>query len=94
MSTWVWEYLDAPVSVKEVREDMGRIAEGYNPGMSLEGGLKAGADETQFRYALGPKVEVDCEAYIGMFHWIRVGGLIRFHSSNISRPFVVPGESI
>lgn len=67
LSQFVWEYLDAPVSVKEVMDDMGKAGAAVNPAAALLDGKRASQDETQFRYHLGPKVEVDVEAYNSYF---------------------------
>lgn len=60
---FMWHYLDAPVSAKEVSEDAGRAGNGHDPG----GMLKIQADETQFRYFLGPFIREAVETYNSLF---------------------------
>lgn len=56
VADFVQEYYDAPVSIREIRED------------SAHGVWGAGKqDETRYRYWMGPKIKADSEAYNSIF---------------------------
>jgi hypothetical protein len=61
MATFVFEYLDAPVSVKEVLADCGRAGAAHDPGSLFR--LACGGNETQFRYLMGPWIKECAEVY-------------------------------
>lgn len=65
MATFVDTYLRAPVSVREIVEDMGSAGAGVHP-FGLHG-VNEHYDETQLRYFLGPKMKEDLEAYNSYF---------------------------
>ena len=66
VATFVTNYLGAPVSLKEILEDMGQAGATLRPRSSHDG--NADGDETQFRYVMGPKIARDvaaCEPHQG-----------------------------
>ena len=60
VATFVTNYLGAPVSLKEILEDMGQAGATLRPRSSHDG--NADGDETQFRYVMGPKIARDVAA--------------------------------
>merc|ERR1719210_712771 len=65
MSQFVYEYLDAPVSAKEVISDCGRIGT-KSPGLNFANFSK-NANETHFRYMMGPWIKEWVEVYNSYF---------------------------
>merc|ERR1740121_1805869 len=66
MSQFVYEYLDAPVSAKEVLADCGNAGAGHNPGLQFAN-VSCNVDETQFRYLMGPWIRDWVEVYNSYF---------------------------
>jgi len=56
VAEFVQEYYDAPVSIKEIKEDSEHGAWNFSK-----------QDETMYRYWIGPKIKSDCEAYNSIF---------------------------
>merc|ERR1712039_370238 len=65
MSQFVFEYLDAPVSVKEIIADCGKCGP-HHPGENFRT-MGCGKDETQFRYFMGPYIKAFVEVYNSFF---------------------------
>lgn len=65
MATFVLEYLDAPVSVKEVLADCGKAGAAHDPGSMFR--LACGANETQLRYLMGPWIKECAGVYNSYF---------------------------
>eukprot|EP00929_Paragymnodinium_shiwhaense_P058870 TRINITY_DN29490_c0_g1_i1.p1 TRINITY_DN29490_c0_g1~~TRINITY_DN29490_c0_g1_i1.p1 ORF type:complete len:620 (+),score=107.78 TRINITY_DN29490_c0_g1_i1:220-2079(+) len=65
VATFIYKFLDAPVSIHEVVEDMGTVGNMHDP----TGDHKSvdRYDETHFRYMLGPKIVSDVAAYNSYF---------------------------
>merc|ERR1711957_422622 len=64
MSQFVFEYLDAPVSAKEIIADCGKAGTA-KPGGNFNGNRNI--DETQFRYMMGPWIKDWVEVYNSYF---------------------------
>mmetsp|Transcript_45358 Transcript_45358/g.145489 ORF Transcript_45358/g.145489 Transcript_45358/m.145489 type:complete len:622 (+) Transcript_45358:57-1922(+) len=67
MAQFVTSYLDAPVSIKEIVDDMGEAGKAHCPAGLHRYLMKGELDETQFRYFIGPRVAKDVEAYNSVF---------------------------
>eukprot|EP00310_Coccolithus_braarudii_P021446 CAMPEP_0183354362 /NCGR_PEP_ID=MMETSP0164_2-20130417/37262_1 /TAXON_ID=221442 /ORGANISM="Coccolithus pelagicus ssp braarudi, Strain PLY182g" /LENGTH=599 /DNA_ID=CAMNT_0025527231 /DNA_START=76 /DNA_END=1875 /DNA_ORIENTATION=- len=62
VAQWVHEYLDAPVSIREIVEDIGAAGASHNPAFIHKNQHIAGG-ETQFRQFLGPKIAEQAARY-------------------------------
>jgi len=67
VASFVAGYLDAPVSIKEVVADMGRVGDMHNPAGLHRAVFDDKMDETSLRYLLGPKLAADVAAYNSYF---------------------------
>eukprot|EP00927_Polykrikos_kofoidii_P019605 TRINITY_DN1918_c0_g1_i3.p1 TRINITY_DN1918_c0_g1~~TRINITY_DN1918_c0_g1_i3.p1 ORF type:complete len:622 (-),score=45.16 TRINITY_DN1918_c0_g1_i3:153-1799(-) len=66
LSQFVFEYLDAPVSMKEALADCGNAGSGHRPGQMMSA-ASSNVDETQFRYMMGPWIKDWVEVYNAYF---------------------------
>mmetsp|Transcript_34772 Transcript_34772/g.99875 ORF Transcript_34772/g.99875 Transcript_34772/m.99875 type:complete len:616 (+) Transcript_34772:70-1917(+) len=67
VAQFVATYLDAPVSIKEIVDDMGAAGKSHGPAGLHRAGMRGEFDETHLRYLLGPRVAKDAEAYNSIF---------------------------
>ena len=74
VATFVTDYLDAPVSLKEILADMGQSGATLHPAGSHD--ANATGDETQFRHVVGPKIARDVAAYNAYFDTMAVDLII------------------
>lgn len=65
IAQWVQDYLGAPVSLKEIVEDIGAI--GFHAPSSILKNPDTWADETEYRYAVGPWIKDLVERYNSLF---------------------------
>jgi hypothetical protein len=64
VAEFVRAYLDAPVSLKEIVDDIGQAGAGHNPAGLLRKQL---GTETQYRYFMSKRIAMDCESYNSYF---------------------------
>ena len=69
ISQWVYEYLGAPVSLKDIVADMARAGVSQNPSglLQLDPPPSRGLEESQFREQIGPMLPQRVKAYNAYF---------------------------
>ena len=67
MAQFVHEYLDAPVSTKEIIEHIGKAGANHNPAGGFKNAAKNGFDETKLRQLMGPHIPKLVETYNSYF---------------------------